>query len=506
MFWRENKTFKYEWINNYRSEGKFAFNFYFEIYFSFTIRPKMKQTIRLRMVSFFILLTATHFASAQGYQIKAKIEGIRDSSLILGHYSRSNTQFIPKDTAKADAAGNITFEGSKNLAGGLYVILFPGNKKWIELVYSGKENNIEISTDTTNVVGNMIIKKSDENQAFYTYQKKLQTDSKKIQQLIDSKSPQLAAQQNQMQQDFKLYRSKFLKTNEALFVSKLLKMSADPDIPTAPTLPNGKSDSLWVYNYYKAHYWDNFDFSDGRILNTPFLEPKLDRYIKNLIPQTPDSLIVAADNLINRLPANSDIRKYVIFYITNQYENPTTVGTEGLWVHMAKKYYLTEEMGVSNDIKKKIQEKVNTLQNLLVSKSFPALMLHLPDGQKQSVANLKGEYNVLFFYSPTCGHCKEAAPELKAFYDKNKEVGVEVMAISTETNKEEWKDFIIKYNFSELKNGIDPTGQIDFYRTFDVVTTPTIYVLDKDKKIIARKLPIGQLDDFLNFYKNKIAK
>ena len=55
-------------------------------------------------------------------------------------------------------------------------------------------------------------------------------------------------------------------------------------------------------------------------------------------------------------------------------------------------------------------------------------------------------------------------------------------------------------------NGFDALKDIDFNRKFDVVTTPTIYILDKDKKIIARKMPVEQLEDFMNYYQNRMAK
>jgi len=80
---------------------------------------------------------------------------------------------------------------------------------------------------------------------------------------------------------------------------------------------------------------------------------------------------------------------------------------------------------------------------------------------------------------------------------------VKVIAINTEHNQEEWKTFVTTYHLEELINGIDPLNQVDFNKKFDVVTTPTIYVLDKNKKIIARKMPVEQLDDFLNYYKKK---
>jgi thiol-disulfide isomerase/thioredoxin len=461
-----------------------------------------------RTLFFAFLLTAALYTtgSAQGYRIEATIKGIRDSSLIIGHYNRSHNQFVPKDTAKADSNGKMVFEGKTNLPGGLYVILFPGNNRWLELVYSGKETNFSVETDTADVIGQMKVTGSKENEIFYTYQKELKSGSVQIEQLNKVKSPENQSKIRAIQDSFTSYRAKTLADNAQSFTVQLLKMSTEPDVPAAPKLANGKADSTWIFNYYKSHYWDTFDFADGRILNTPFLEPRLERYFKNLVVQTPDSVIKDADMLVKKASANKDVKSMVVFYITNQYENPKTVGTEAVWVHMANKYYLSGEMGTSEDIKKRIAEKVSTLKDLLVNKTFPALALTDPAGKKVSVQTVQANYTVLFFYAPSCGHCKEASPTLKAFYEKNKANGIKVMAISTEHNMDDWKSFITTYHLEGLINGFDPLNQIDFNRKFDVVTTPTIYILDKNKKIIARKMPVEQLDDFLNYYQNKIAR
>ncbi|TLU98839.1 TlpA family protein disulfide reductase [Dyadobacter luticola] len=451
----------------------------------------------------FIIFSKAH---SQGYRIEATIKGIRDSSLVLGHFSRSNAQFVPKDTAKADANGKMVFEGKTPLPGGLYVILFPGNRRWIEVVYSGKETNFSMESDTVDAINQTKFTGSKENELFYDYQRELRKGSVQLEQLSKDKSPEAKAKMKSIQDSFAAYRTKMLKDNADSFTVKLLKMSADPDIPAAPKLANGKTDSIWVFNYYKAHYWDNFDFADARIANTPFIEPKMERYFKNLVVQTPDSLIKDADYMVKKVSANKEIKNWLVYYITNQYENPKTVGTEAVWVHMATKYYLSGEMDIAAETKKRVAEKVNTMKDLLVNKTFPALTLTDPTGKKVSVQTIQGNYTILFFFAPTCGHCKEASPQLKAFYDKNKANGVKVMTISTEHNMEEWKSFIKTYHLEEMTNGFDALQQIDFNRKFDVVTTPTIYVLDKNKKIIARKMPVEQLDDFLNYYQNKMAR
>jgi peroxiredoxin len=466
----------------------------------------MKNCIRIFCFTVFLTSCFATAGFSQAYHIETTIKGVRDSTFIIGHYNRNRSQFIPKDTARADANGRMVFEGNTDLPGGLYVILFPGNGRWVELVYSGKEKRFSMFTDTLDIIGHMQVQNSRENELFYLYQNEIIKKEKEITELTKIKSDASAAKIKADQEEFKLFRQKFFKDNDDTFTIQLFKMSSEPEIPAAPKLANGKTDSTWVFNYYKSHYWDSFNFSDPRILKTPFFEPKLDRYIKNLVVQTPDSLIKDADLIIGKASANPEVKSFVVYYLASQYETPKTVGTEDLWVHIAEKYYLGGDMDISEDVKKRVAEKVSTLKYLLVNKTFPALSLTDPTGKKVSPQTLSANYTVLFFYAPTCGHCKEASPVLKTFYDKNKASGVKVMAISTEHNQDEWKAFITKYNLGEMVNGFDSLHQIDFIKKFDVVTTPTVYVLDKNKKIIARKMPVEQLDDFLNYYKNRMEK
>lgn len=451
---------------------------------------------------------------AQGYRIEATLAGLRDTSCILGHYNYSGQQFIAKDTARADVTGRMVFEGRENLPGGLYLILLPGQQKLVQVVYSGKETNFSMKTDTSNIVTSMVVKGSEENQLFYEYQQQLNRIMGEVEAVNadkklknDNASAALAENKiKELQQEFTEFQQKFLKDHSDSFTVKLLKASMDPIIPPAPTLPDGKKDSLWVFNYYKAHYWDNFDFSDERMLRTPFVQPKLERYVKDLIVQVPDSLIKDADALIKKATPNKDLRSRIIYHFTSEYENPKVVGTEGVFVHMAEKYYLSGEMDVSDDAKKRIGERVASMKPLLVNRVIPDITLTNANQQPVSIHSIKSDYTVLFFYSPTCGHCKESAPKLKEFYDANKAKGVKVLAIATENGADEWQKFIKDYNLQEILNGYDYTNKVDFRTKYDVFSTPTIYVLDKNKKIIARRMPVEQLDDFFNFYLTNKAK
>ena len=121
--------------------------------------------------------------------------------------------------------------------------------------------------------------------------------------------------------------------------------------------------------------------------------------------QVPDSLIKEADMLATKSKANKEVFGYTVWYITNQYELPKVMGTDGVFVHMAEKYYLTGAMPVSDSSTlKNIRDKVKVLKPLLVGKQFPALSVSDSLQRPINLPTLKGDYTVMFFYDPECGH------------------------------------------------------------------------------------------------------
>ncbi|GAB3023721.1 thioredoxin-like domain-containing protein [Spirosoma pulveris] len=448
-----------------------------------------------------------------GFKIIGHVKGLKDTTCILAHFFGS-TQYIPKDTARVDGTGNMVFEGTKKLPEGLFIVVMP-QKGYLQLLVTD-DQQFSFDTDTTNIITNMKISGSKENELFYAYQQQLSKLSDEAQALSmqkkmrnDAASASIANKQlGDLQKQATDYRSQFLKDNAGSFAAKLFKASAEPDVPPAPKAANGRPDSVWVFNYFKAHFWDDFDFSDERFVRSPLLQQKVERYIKELTVQVPDSLIKEADLVVNKAIAgkSTEVKYYTIYYITSQYEQPKVMGTDGLFVHMFEKYYKTGVMTVSDSSTlKSIGERVATMKPNLVGKPFVAPVIS--DTLRRPIAfqAIKSDYTVVFFYSPTCGHCRESAPKLKKLVDDYKGKGIEVVAIAIDQSPEEWKKFIKEFKLGNAINGFDYASRTDFRRQYDVWTTPTVYVLDKNKKIIGRKLPTEQIEDFILFNKRQEA-
>lgn len=449
-----------------------------------------------------------------GFRITGRVNGLKDTTVVLAHYFGA-TQYIPKDTARVDGAGNFVFDGRKTLPTGLYLIVMPKHG-YAQFLLPDANQQFSFQTDTANVTKNMKVTGSKENELFYAYQQQLSQLSDEAQVLngqkkgrsdaasVASINEQMAALQKRAQSQ----REQFLKVNAGTFAVKILKTAAEPEVPPAPKTANGRPDSVWVFNYFKSHFWDDFDFADERFVRTPFLQQKMDRYLKELTVQRADSLIKEADLVVGKAQAgkNNDVKSYAIWYITSQYEQPKVMGTDGLYVHMFEKYYATGIMPTTDtSTVRKIGERVATLKPTLVGKTLVAPVVSDTLRRPIVLSAIKADYTIVYFYAPHCGHCRESAPKLKKFVDDYKGKGVEVLAIAVEDSPEEWKKFIREFKLEKALNGFDYTLRTNFRQKYDVWTTPTTYILDRNKKIIARKLPVEQLEDFMLFHKKQQA-
>ena len=106
---------------------------------------------------------------------------------------------------------------------------------------------------------------------------------------------------------------------------------------------------------------------------------------------------------------------------------------------------------------------------------------------------------IYFFYDPECGHCKKKTPILKEAYPDLKQVGAEVIAICTITDTDKWKKFIKEQKLDWLNLG-DPYYQNNFRIEYNVRTTPQLYVLNQERKIIAKKIDVEQVLEFIENY------
>ncbi len=471
-----------------------------------------KLNLLLLVVAVFSLTIGNVFS----YSIKIKVTGLKDSTCYLGHYY-GQKQYTPVDTAKADAQGNLVFsKHNKQLKEGVYLVIIPGT--YFEVIM-GKEQDMKIETDTTkNMVYNMKTKGSLENEIFYSFQREMIDKGKEGERWYNLQKATKNVDSikfykdkiTDLQKYIKDYKTTMFKQYPTTLTVKLLKAAEEPEVPEFKT-PEGKIDSLKAYLYYKDHFFDNYDFSDERMFRTPIFIPRIDKYMKEMTVQTPDSIIKAADRLIKKAEANKDVFKYCVSTITNTYETSNVMCMDAVFIHMADTYYLKGRcFWIDTAVENKIRKRANILRPLRCGLVSPNTYCADTLGKYVPLLDVKGSYTVVVFWDADCGHCQKELPKLFAIYnEKLKAKGVAVYAATIERDNKSWTKFLKeKKMFAPgWYNVRDQFNHTDFHETFDVYSTPVIYILDKDKKIIAKRIGVEQIDEFLgNYEKNWKSK
>jgi peroxiredoxin len=448
--------------------------------------------MRIFSIIIFFIISLNSFG--QGYSISGRIKGLKDSTCYLTYYYEDQNYI--QDSSKASSDGTIVFQGKTPLKGGMYNVMIGRSQSFDMLIGEQRfsfEANIKDIFNTIKFFG------SRENDLFYSYQQKTVRDSKRIEELSKKSDTASVNQMYNAQYELVKYKEKFIRAFENTFAGKVIKSTLATDIPPAPKLADGTEDPLWGNKFFVEHYFDNIDLTDDRLIRTPFLYQPVKYYFDQLDFLPNDSLIVLTDKFLNKTRKTSELRKYVVTKLANHYETSKIMGRDAIFVHVLQKYYINDPLMWDTTTIRLVKERVKYLKNLVLGTKIPNLTATDVTGKTRNLYDVKAKNTILYIYGADCGHCQAFTPQLAYYLQENKEKSVEVFAVIFGNNVETLKEFIKEYKSESFINVYDKTGKLNLYQEFDAQFTPTIYILDKDKKIIGKgNMSVKLMDEIIS--------
>ena len=275
-----------------------------------------------------------------------------------------------------------------------------------------------------------------------------------------------------------------------------------PDEPKLQANAKNQDSVRWVYkyNFVKDHYWDNFNFARAGLIRTPVFQEKLDTYFKKMLLQMPDSMINPMIRVIEKSKSNEEVYHYVFLYLLNETNQSQMMGLDKAFVILSEKYILNgPKSWLDTAVVRKIRERVEAIKPNLIGNLAPEIKLPDSEGNYYSLRQVNAKFTLLYFWEPDCSHCQKTTPVLyKDLYLQFKNKGVQIFAVLTQNNKEKWMKAIQEYKIQEWTNVWDPNYTSNFRKQYDVTSTPIIYILDKNKKIVAKRLDVESSIKYLN--------
>lgn len=320
-------------------------------------------------------------------------------------------------------------------------------------------------------------------------------------------------------QDVRLLRSPIYENKIDFFLDKLLLQAPDTLIQYVDMLIDGSRGDKELFRYMLVHLFNKYAKSELMGMENVYVhiaekyyipdaywsDPEFISELKRKIERKKNALIGMQAPEIKMITLPSDPAD--IEALRDQLENLKAKGDEYLadqqTIELEKKELLKNYPNYSDSAATE-QVKVNHLANILNDEYIPNF-----DGYT-SLHQIDSKYLILWFWEPDCSHCQKMTPILVKLYKEQhlREKGVSVMAIYLHRNINEWHkyiqhiqkwyDFVLKHNMDIFLNVWEPFGISHFRDKYDISSTPVLYLMDKDKKIIAKRISPEQAVNIIN--------
>ncbi|MBL7735089.1 MAG: DUF5106 domain-containing protein [Chitinophagaceae bacterium] len=460
-------------------------------------------------------LASLLLAHAQtGYDIAITLKPYKNSYIYLGYYYGKIKALA--DSTLLDEHSSGRFTGKERLPGGIYFIVSP-NKEILFETLLDKQQHFSITADTADLPSGIVFSQSRDNAQFQEYSSFAAQMGKMIEetnrQYTSAKNKQdstaLAARAKKLTDRLQHFRDSIGRKYPSSFLAMLFNAMREPKVPPASRHPGGKYDSNFAYRYYKDHYWEGLSFADERLARTPFFEPKLEKYLNDLVVPNPDSLIKEVDAMLLQARTSPEMFKYLMVHFVQKYITPQYMGQDAVFVHLFEKYVNAGKAEFfTAQYKEFMTKRAYSLMANLIGQPAADMVMVDTAGKPSSIYKLPADFTVICFWDPSCSHCKEVVPKVDSIFKaKWKSQGVQIYGVKVDGPKEDWLKFIHEHHLDGWTHVYQLPSQQDaeiaanrpgYKQLYDVYQTPVLYLLDKDKRIIAKKLTYLQIDEVIN--------
>ena len=395
-----------------------------------------------------VLLTFAPFALFSQAKIKVKIENHIDSIYYLIKYTSDKSHCVI-DTSSLSSGYKI-FSNKTDYDEGIYVIADSKQNPLFEILI-GRDQKFSIHVEELMDLKSYEVKGSKETESYFKVYSRTFYDRLHIKALESELKyhPENIRKIDSIKNELYKYQESMLRKDDESFLNTYIKFTEDRPICDLP-------------------------LCDERILNSRLLKNKLDKYFDNSsTTQTPELICNKIDEFVLSTDECQEIRDYILWYLYSKYFNPEKTENELVYIHLVDEYFSKLEIeNLTENIRKEIIRRADVLRKITIGQVAPSFQYIDENGDMVDLDNIRSKFTVLFFYKPDCQKCIRDKRILGLVKKRINNIEILHIDISEENNSTS-QDIIDKY---------------------DIMTTPTIYLLNEKKEIIAKHIKAERIE------------
>lgn len=271
---------------------------------------------------------------------------------------------------------------------------------------------------------------------------------------------------------------------------------------TLPKLPDDLTAPLDRANYLVEHYWDNFDFSDTAYIHLPQItEQAMANFVEVLPFASKEIAYTSIQAMLSKAQVNNNVYTYFqAIYKKYLYDPNSQLRNEVFYIPVLEHFLANEATDAAEKERTKfVLEMINKNKIGDVATDFSYT---LQTGKTATLHSLKGDLIIVMFYNPDCHACGELIVKLKssqviASMQQNK--SLTILSFYPDEDLEIWKKHLSDIPASWV-NGYDKQVTVNNKKKYDLKAIPTLYLLDRDKKVILKDVDFDVLEKWLYNY------
>ncbi|NND51632.1 MAG: TlpA family protein disulfide reductase [Flavobacteriaceae bacterium] len=394
--------------------------------------------------------------------------------------------------ARVDEKGIFEFELDSTQMAGMYRIVYavPQEEYNFDIIYNAREN-IEF---TFNSETGLEYQESNENKLMSSYTNSMAMVSQSIGNFYNQKSTDSTALMSIFQTQ-KETQKEFENISEGTIASHFIKANR-------PYIPESFQDIQRYISNIRTHFFDHVDFNNEVLQSSNFLVERTLNFVFGLVAGGQSDAEMYKQNIVDVASAmekaSLQTRKMLLHIVWRQlseanYEEVANFITDQYLLSIAKELNDSE-----------LINEITSFKNISRGEIAPDFDIDWDDGEtkekkKLSELDIADNY-IVVFWSSGCSHCLEELPQLRDFIKSVKDQKLKVIAVGLEDDEYRWKTET--YEYPEFIHVIG-LGKWDneIGNKYNITSTPTYFILDRDKKIIAKPKAIDDLKDFVSAQK-----